>query len=398
MNRLSLFLLLAFVAALTSCTPPPTCPKTGGRIVPTSLFALEGAATKVVMDFPAPAGCALPEGTFLVSGEFIEADGTTHPFAVDSQRHDQAVGVAHVTVSFTPRVAGLGELKVFVDPQLGIAQIPVLVARDGARLPSFEVPCATSQASALGHHACATSAGVALWFGATQVTAFTSGLGPQIVENLLWLEVTDGGERVVERHLLLADGGVELLDRSEPFRPGNAHARYADEQRTFRAQHVAIARDGGIALVPQRTVPSSADTVVAEANRAWTWTTDRWCLTDGGCLASSVRTRVAGINPEGWWDYTSPLVVLRARPFSDDAGARETLELTTGLTLSIGQRDVQRTFRPTWADPDLGQLVLERLDGGGVLLTRFPPAPVTFQNDALIGFGVDGGTRFFRLR
>jgi len=380
-----------------ACTPPPACPKGTLRVVPASVFTTEQRLTEVSMTFPAPKGCDLPEGTFVVTGSFIEEDGSSRPLTVNIQRHDKSAGTALVTVSFTPSLPGIGTLKVFVDPQLGIVQLPVFVARDGATLPSFvELSCPLGQPSLTGHFVCA-DAGVSVRFQGTEVASMPTADAPQVVGNLLWVSVKSGANSVIERSLLLPDGGVQLLERSPPFRPGTTHARYADEERTFRDQVVAIARDGGMEVIPQGAVASAVDAVVAEPGRAWVWNTDRWCQSDGGCQGNVTRARIAGLERDAWWEYVSPTLTLRPRPVGD-AGSLATVELTTGLSVLINRRDVQRTFRPTWPDTDQTNLVLERTDAGGLFFTRLPEGPVRFQNDEFIGLGVDGGTRFFRLR
>ena len=306
--------VLAFAA---SCSPNAACPLGMGRSVPTGIFAVEGTPTAVPMTFPAPTRCALPEGTFQATGTFTDSRGQQQPLVIDSLVHVTASGAATVRVVFTPSVPGPGELKLFVDPQLGIAIVPVNVARDGTKLSVVDErsPCLEPQRTRTGLLVC-QDAGVVVLRGGLIVASFPKASAAQVVGDVLWLQEKNDAGVSFERYLAGADGGLE---RSHQGSVGGVRATslgFADEERTSTLGTTAIVQpDGGLEFV-ETPVAANAETVVSERDAAWRWAGDRWCAADGGCLPGN-RGKLAGLQPDVWWEFATPSLVLRHRPVAD---------------------------------------------------------------------------------
>lgn len=392
--RTSLLLVLLFA---TGCPPAPTCPLGRSRSVDTVAFGVEGTLKRMTMSFPAPKDCALPEGTFVASGTWTDEGQPPLPLVFESLSHDQREGLASVQVLFTPKVAGLGELKVFIDPQLGIAQVPVFVARDGTKLPFIdERPgCANAQRSASGFIVCpdpARDAGTLVKLDGGLVLRLDDSFA-QVVGDVLWAErPEDGGHRITRYEL---DGGP-VPTHDGWTRQENLGLRFADERALVRrGVALIIGDDAGLQLVPSAT-KATAETMVVEAERIWGWVNDRWCSDDGGCLPGTSGSKVAGVERDVWWESTTTgqLIIYR-RPIAD-AGSVGSVPLAGAQRLSLAGHPIQGTRRPTWDAPVEGQFVFDWHDGR-VRLTHFPDWPRGEENDQYLSFVLDGGVvRFVR--
>lgn len=391
---------LVVLAFATSCSPNAACPLGMGRSVPTGLFAVEGTKASVTMTFPAPTRCALPEGTFQAVGTFTDVTGQQQPLVIESLQHATSSGSATVTVSFTPSVVGTGELKLFVDPQLGIAIVPVNVARDGTKLVAVDErsPCPEPQRTRAGHLVC-QDAGVVVHRAGQIVASFPRASAAQVVGDVLWLQrPDDAGLILFERYLAGADGGLERSHQGSVggFRPTSLG--FADEQRTSALGTTAIARsDGGLEFVDTQ-VALSTEAVVSESDTAWRWVVDKWCAADGGCLLGGNRTKLAGVQPDVWWEFATPSLLVHHRPIAD-AGAFASVPLAQGATFTTQRVNVTGARRPLWNDPQQGQFLFEwRSDAGGLVLTHFPDLPERWQGLDVIAFGLDAGVvRFYGL-
>lgn len=392
--RQSLLLMLLFA---TGCPPAPTCPLGRSRSVDTVAFGVEGTLKRLTMSFPAPKDCALPEGTFVASGTWKDEGAAPVPLTFENLTHDQREGLASVQVLFTPKVAGLGELQVFIDPQLGIAQVPVFVARDGTKLPFVdERPgCSDAQRSRSGFILCpdpARDAGTLVKVDGGLVVRLDDSF-PQVVGDVVWAErPEDGGSRLVRFEL---DGGVVETHQGWT-RGAAAGPRFADERFTFRRGVAAlVGDDGGLRLVDPAP-KSPGDAVVIEPDLAWTWVNDRWCAFDGGCLPGTSGSKLAGVERDVWWESSSAgqLIVYR-RPIAD-AGSVASVPLVAAQRLSVAGHPIQGTRRPTWDAPVEGQYVFDWHDGR-VRLTHFPDWQRGPENDDFLSFVLDGGVvRFVR--
>jgi hypothetical protein len=390
-------MVLAFTAG---GSPSAACPLGTGRAVPTGLFAIEGTKTSVTMVFPAPQRCALPEGTFQAAGTFTDVAGQQQALVVDSLEHARSSGSAKVTVSFTATGPGEGVLKLFVDPQLGIASVPVNVARDGTKLPAVDErsPCPEPQRTRAGHLVC-QDAGVVVYRGGQLVASFPNASEAQVVGDVLWLQGgTDAGPLVSFERFVTVDGGLERSHRGSVggFRPTSL--TYADEQRASALGTTAIMQpDGGLEFITTQ-VALNAETVVVEPDVAWRWVIDTWCAADGGCLPAGIRTKLAGLAPDVWWEFDAPSLLVHRRPIAD-AGAFASVPLAQGVNFSARRTHVTGALRPLWDDPQQGQFLFEwRSDGGGLVLTHFPDRPALWQGLDVIAFSLDGGVvRFYGL-
>ncbi len=370
-----------------------------GRSVPAALFAVEGTTTSVTMSFPAPIRCALPEGTLVATGTFTDALGREQPLVIEALTHAQSSGSATVTVSFTATTPGQGELKLFVDPQLGIAFVPVTIARDGTKLPTVDErsPCPEPQRTRAGHLVC-QDAGVAVYRGGQLVASFPKASAAQVVGDVLWVQGgADAGPLISFERFVTGDGGLALAHFGSVggFRPPSLS--FADEQRVSALGTTAIAQpDGGLEFVDTQ-VAVNAETVVAEGNTAWRWVVDRWCAADGGCLPGA-RTKLAGVQPDVWWEFEAPSLIVHRRPIAD-AGGFASVPLAQGATFTTRRAHVTGARRPLWNDPRQGLFLFEwRADAGGLVLTHFPDHPEVWQGRNVIAFSLDGGVvRFYTL-
>lgn len=398
--KTTLVLGLVVFAFASACSPNAACPLGMGRSVPTGLFAVEGTTTSVTMTFPAPTRCALPEGTFLATGTFTDVLGREQPLVIDALSHAQSSGSATVTVSFTATVPGQGELKLFVDPQLGIAFVPVNVARDGTKLPTVDErsPCPAPQRTRAGHLVC-LDAGVDVFRGGQLIASFPRASGAQVVGDVLWLQGgANAGPLLSFERFVTGDGGLALSHSGSVggFRPPSLI--YADEQRVSALGTTAVAQpDGGLEFVNSQ-VALNAETIVSEDNAAWRWVVDRWCAEDGGCLPGGNRTKLAGVEPEVWWEFATPSLIVHRRPIADGGGFAS-VPLPQGASFTTRREHVTGARRPLWNDPRQGQFLFEwRADAGGLVLTHFPDHPERWQGRDVIAFSLDGGVvRFYTL-
>jgi hypothetical protein len=379
-----------------SCAPPPSCPKGTLRTVPVFLVAVEQTTTTSTMVFPAARGCELPEGTLTAMGTFIDANGATTPLTVTQLEHDPKQGKVTVSVSVLPTTTGLGELKLFVEPSLGFALMPVFIAQDGERLPVVEErQCPTGQPVTTGHFVCPADGGVEVRFQGTTVQRFEGATGPQVAGTTLWFELAVDGGLVMERHFLAASGAIERSLRSNALVSTRASNRFVNEALATRRGAVAsVGEDGGLVFSP---IPFTAtsEIVLPEGNRLFAFKNDRWCELDGGCFPINVRSRLAGFDDVVWWEAVNPEVNARKRPVGD-GGISATLPFGGGTPLT--PRDLNAVFRPTWLG-DAGALVAEwNADAGAVVLIRFDkPMVPTFQSRDYVGFTSAGTSRFYRL-
>ncbi|MDP3232804.1 MAG: hypothetical protein Q8S33_23475 [Myxococcales bacterium] len=382
------------------CSPNVACPFGTGRSVPAALFAVERTTTSVSMSFPAPIRCALPEGTFLATGTFTDVLGQQQPLVIDALAHVQSSGSANVTVSFTATVPGPGQLKLFVDPQLGIVNVPVNVARDGTKLPTVDErsPCPEPQRTRAGHLVC-QDAGVTVFRGGQLVGSFPRAAGAQVVGDVLWVQGdADAGPLLSFERFVTRDGGLALSHSGSVggFRPSSLS--FADEQRVSALGTTAITQpDGGLEFVTTQ-VAVNAETVVSEDDTAWRWVVDRWCAADGGCLPGGARTKLAGVQPEVWWESTAVSLFVHRRPIAD-AGAFDAVPLAQGASFATRRTHITGARRPLWDDPRQGQFLFEwRADAGGLVLTHFPDHRELWQGRDVIAFSLDGGVvRFYTL-
>ncbi|MDP1921483.1 MAG: hypothetical protein Q8L14_34905 [Myxococcales bacterium] len=384
----------------SGCSPNVACPFGMGRSVPAALFAVEGTTTSVTMSFPAPIRCALPEGTLIATGTFTDALGQQHPLVIDSLAHAQSSGSVTVSVSFTATTPGQGELRLFVDPQLGIAFVPVTIARDGTKLPTVDErsPCPEPQRTRAGHLVC-QDAGVAVYRGGQLVASFPKASAAQVVGDVLWVQGgADAGPLISFERFVTGDGGLALAHFGSVggFRPPSLG--FADEQRVSALGTTAIAQpDGGLEFVTTQ-VAVNAETVVSEDDSAWRWVVDRWCAADGGCLPGGNRTKLAGVQPDVWWEFESPSLIVHRRPIAD-AGGFASVPLAQGASFTSRRAHVTGARRPLWNDPRQGLFLFEwRADAGGLVLTHFPDHPEVWQGRNVIAFSLDGGVvRFYTL-
>lgn len=387
--------LLLVTVLLLGCPPTPTCPLGRSRSVETVAFAVEGTLERMTMSFPAPQGCALPEGTFEASGTWTDEGLAPVPLTFENLSHDQREGLASVQLSFMPKVAGLGELKVFVDPQLGIAQVPVFVARDGTKLPFIdERPgCQAAQRSASGFIVCpdpARDSGTLVKFDGGLVTRLDDSLA-QVVGDVVWGERReDGGYRFTRFEL---DGGP-VPTHDGWTRQDTLGLRFADERALVRRGVVSvIGDDGGLQVLAAARV--SAEAVVVEPELIWSWVNDRWCSVDGGCLPGTSGSKVAGLERDVWWESTAGQLIVHRRPIAD-AGSVASVPLVAAQRLSVAGHPIQGTRRPTWDSPAEGQFVFDWHDGR-VRVTHFPDWQRGEENEAFLSFVLDGGVvRFVR--
>lgn len=395
-------LALSAPLLLAGCPPQAACPLGRTRAVPASLLAVEGKEVLVTMTFPAPTRCALPEGTLMASGSLRMSGRAPQPLTVRSLEHDERAGEVTVTFAVTPLAPGVGDLEAFVDPQLGIGQLPVLVARDGLNLPFVDVtaPCPEPQRTTSGVVVCPEprgDAGLTLWVEGQQVGALPDALEPQVVGELLWTHRFADAGFVVERTRVHGDGGLEVTHQTwvGGFRP--ATPRSADEGRLMRLGFVATALDdGGLELVNAHQA-SNADALLAEPDVAWAWVTDRWCAADGGCLPRTSGAKVAGVEPTVWWQLVSSQLVVFRRPIGD-AGSIASVPLAAGRPVTL-RASVQGARRPRLTEGQSVYFLEWERDAGTVSLTHFPDWRVGEENAETVSFGLDGGVvRFVRLR
>lgn len=370
--------------------------------MPTVVLAVEANEATVSMTFPAPTRCALPEGTLKAFGTLRLAGRAPEPLIVTALEHDERTGEVNVQLAFTPPTAGVGDLQVFVDPQLGIAQVPVLVARDGAKLPFTDVsaPCSAPQQTSSGVLVCGEpsgDAGVSLWTDGRLLGSLPGALHPQVVGDLLWTHRFDDAGLLLERSVVSADGGVTVTHaaRVGGFRPPTP--RYADAARLMRLGLVATTLDDGGLEVSNAHQASVADVMLAEPDRAWAWISDRWCAADGGCLPRVSGAKVAGIEPSVWWEQTSGQLVVHRRPVAD-AGSIASVPVPSARPVTA-RPAVNGTRRARLNDPR-GLFFFEwEPDGGAITLTRFPDWTVAEENAETVSFSLAGGVvRFVRLR
>lgn len=392
--RPALLLLTLFAMG---CPPTPTCPLGRSRSVDTVAFATEGTLKRLTMSFPAPQDCELPEGTFMASGTWADEGAAPVPLTFENLTHDTREGLASVRLSFSPKVAGLGELKVFIDPQLGIAQVPVFVARDGTKLPFIDErpACTAAQRSRSGFVVCpdpASDSGTLVKLDGGLVVRLDDSFA-QVVGDVLWAEQpNDGGVRVT-RYVL--DGGPLETHRGWT-RLATLGQRFSDERSTFRRGVAALlGDDGGLRLVeaPSR---ATAEAFVIEPDLVWGWLNDRWCSADGGCLADTSGSKAAGVERDVWWEFTTTTqLIVHRRPIAD-AGSLSSVPLAGGQRLNLSGRPIHGTRRPVWDAPAEGQFVFDWHDGR-VRLTHFPDWARGEENDDFLSFVLDGGVvRFVR--
>lgn len=384
---------------VTACSPNTSCPLGSGRSVPASVFAIEGVVTRVPMSFPAPTKCELPEGTLAASGTFTDAQGREQPLLIDSLSHDTRSGSVNLAVVLPATAPGSGAIKLFVDPQLGIAFVPVEVARDGTQLPSTDerVGCLEPQRTATGLVVC-VDGGVDVRRAGQPVAWYEDGFGAQVVGEVVWLQRRGDGGTVFERYLAEADGGLVASHRGVAPGARSATLRFAEADRVMTLGLTALTSpDGGLEFL-DTPAGNTAETVLAEADTAWRWVTDRWCATDGGCLPGGSRGKLAGMEREVWWEFAAPQLLVHRRPVAD-AGAFASVPLPAGATFTTRRADLFAVRRPLWNDPREGQFLFQwRTDGGGLLLTHFPDLPERWQGPGVIAFGLDGGVvRFYEL-
>lgn len=391
--RLQVTSLLSLACA---CTPAPTCPKGTVRTVPTSVYAVEGAASLDKLVFPGPRGCELPEGTLSAAGTYTEPDGTSSPLDVVRLAHKSSDGTVTVDVSFVPKRPGQGEFRLLVEPSLGLAQVPVFVAQDGSKLPAVDER--SCQPAITGHTVCVTDAGVELRFQGMATQTLPDTLAPQVVGPVLWVETKATAlGAVIERHVLSAAGPVVESRRSVAVSSSTAGVRFADETVAVR-RGVLVTLDGDGGLVTTATpYAASADALTVEEQRVFSFTADRWCEVGGSCFPISARTKLAGLQREVWWESVASELNARRRPVGD-GGVVATVPITA--TVAAARRDLNGVVRPAWQQGEVGLLVAEWLPDAGIALWRFPhSAAPSFQSPDFIGFALDGGvTRYYRLR
>lgn len=392
--RTSLLVMLLFA---TGCSPPPTCPLGRSRSVDTVTFGVEGTLKRLTMSFPAPKDCALPEGTFVASGTWADEGLAPLPVVFENLTHDQREGLASVQVLFTPKVVGLGELKVFIDPQLGIAQVPVFVARDGTKLPFVdERPgCTGAQRSSSGFVVCpdpTRDAGTLVKLDGGLVVRLDDSFA-QVVGDVLWAERPDDGGYRVTRYVL--DGGPLETHRGWT-RLATSGQRFADERSTFRRGVAALVDDDGGLRFVEAPSRATAEALVIEPDLVWGWVGDRWCSADGGCLPGTSGSNVAGVERDVWWESTtSGQLIAYRRPIAD-AGSLSSVPLVAAQRLDVSGHPIHHTRRPSWDAPTDGQFVFDWHDGR-VRLTHFPDWARGEENEQSLSFVLDGGVvRFVR--
>lgn len=389
--------LLVMLLLATGCPPTPTCPLGRSRSVDTVAFGVEGTLKRMTMSFPAPTDCALPEGTFVASGTWTDEGAAPQPLTFEKLTHDLREGVASVQVLFTPKVAGLGELKVFIDPQLGIAQVPVFVARDGTKLPFIdERPgCAGAQRSTSGFVLCpdpTRDSGTLVKLDGGLVVRLDDSFA-QVVGDVVWAERPEDGGVLLTRYVL--DGGPMETHQGWT-RFATLGQGFADERSTFRRGVLALVGDDAGLRFVQAQSRATADALVVEPDLIWGWVNDRWCSADGGCLPGTSGSKPAGLEREVWWESTTSgqLIVYR-RPIAD-AGSVASVPLVAAQRLSLAGQSIQGTRRPTWDAPVEGQFVFDWHDGR-VRVTHFPDWQRGQENDEFLSFVLDGGVvRFVR--
>lgn len=396
--RVCAALAVAF-AALSACAPAPTCRMGGGRSVPVSVVAVAGEVTRVPLAFPAPTNCALPEGTFTAAGTYTDATGQPAPVLIDGLAHDTRRGSASLAVVFTPPSPGAGELRVFVDPQLGLATIPVYVARDGRALRAVDEPreCAEPQRTAGGLVVCADG-GVQVRRGSA-VETFPQAQAALVIGHVVWLEHRDDGGVAFERLEEDDDGGLRRTHHAPVPTPRPVMLRYADADRFTSLGLTALpSPDGGLELVTTSGT-SVSEATLSEPDRAWRWSSNRWCAADGGCFAPNSGARLVGVEASVWWEYARSALFVHRRPLAD-AGAVATIVPPTSVS-AMRRADLRAVRRPTLTVPARGPglFVLEwSPDGGGLLLTRFEETVELGQGPGSIAFALDGGlVRFYEL-
>ncbi|MDP1922359.1 MAG: hypothetical protein Q8L14_39330 [Myxococcales bacterium] len=317
--------LVVFAFLALGCSPAvPRCPLGSPvlRSVPESILAVAGVRQELVFTFPGPLGCELPAGTLEARASLRSLDGTANELAIEQPQHDLVTGKVTVSLAFTStEVTSGSSVELSVEPNLGIARIPLFIAHDGRELPSVEdisrcpSPARTRSGLVVCEHRGADG-GVTVWNKGTLVATLHLAQNVAVEGDVVWLEQSQDAGRVLRR-FDTSDGGL-VMTASVPVTTQGVELTYADEVRYYRGDLFAYVVDGG-GIETFVTIPAPATHArLADGLVGWQFAFGTRCREDGGCDQLPHRASVVGIDADTVLFRRGRDLWAYARPYADD--------------------------------------------------------------------------------
>lgn len=394
--------LVVFAFLALGCSPEVRRCSLGSpvlRSVPEAILAVVGVRQELVFTFPGPLGCELPVGTLTARASLRRLDGTANDLPIDLPQHDLLTGKVTVSLAFTStEVTSGSSVELSVEPNLGLARIPLFIAHDGRELPSIEEtshcpsPARTRSGLVVCEHML-SDGGVTVWSNGTLVATLHLAQNVAVEGDVVWLEQSHDAGRLLRR-FETGDGGL-VMTASVPVTTRGVEITYADEARYYRGDLFAYVVDGG-AIETFVTTPAPATHArLADGLVGWQFAFGTRCRADGGCDQLPNRASVVGMGADTVLFRQGRDLWAYARPYAD--------ERLLGSFLPPFQNEPRPTSRgvPLAVFPEKrgNFLVQWNRDAGVPVLTWLPFGSAIWASGQFVAFEVDAGVvRFVDYR
>ena len=397
---------LWLVVLLAACPPPPGDCRLATVLpaAPGSLLATAGTAQTFSFVFTGPA-CRLPDGSLSARPLLTTPAGTTVPVEVPRLvqlgEPDFFQSTIELDLAIPPLAAGTHFLQLFVEPTLGVFQMPVFVATDrranAGSVVSLPEPCLRPARTTAGTQFCARGDAGFIAFRDGRST-FWPGVDRLLTAgNVAWLV----GRPDLRRYEDQPDGGLLLTATATLLTVGAGGA--ADEMSAI----IGSSRydfDGGV--LERRSVGSVSGARWPEGERTLGVTPGSIC-DDRRCVQSADGARFLGLDSAFLWLVTdlptagtSTLtfpssiaggeqftVRILKRPVAPDAGDAFAFAVPPGFQPDPRTvLEVSAGFPPMlFSTPDAGprRMVLLTQGRDGTTFDVFPPDVVGASRDFL---------------
>lgn len=278
---------LAPLVLLASCGPPPEpCVGSGGsfgRVIERPLVHVVSVGRSRTVDLAFPLRGCLPLGSTWARGEIISPSGQSTP--IEGQTIEGPTTDVVARVALGPFASpGVWQLKLFVEPALGLEQVPIYVVEelgDAGVVESFARPCVAPTRSQGGTTYCfpqppqmealAQRDGVARTLPRTREAV--------AVGAVVWtLETTATGGVTLNRYLE-SDGGLTPTVRPTDLSTTSQIFNYVDEDEVLLSAE-RFRHDGGALTRLERTRTSRVVFALVDRGREASFGSEAWCVSD----------------------------------------------------------------------------------------------------------------------